>query len=73
MDIFGISFTISGFAALSKPNAIDKFILERGQGVKHSALSKDTRNLKAFINWCRENRYINGEIRDKVFPSGGWL
>jgi len=47
-------------------NTIDKFILERGQEVKRSTLNKDIRNLKAFINWCRENRYLNGEIKVKL-------
>jgi integrase len=43
-------------------NAIDRFILMRGQEVKRSTLNKDIRNLKAFIHWCRKNRYANGEI-----------
>ena len=43
-------------------SAIDKFIIERGQEVKRSTLNKDIRNLKAFIRWCRKNRYANGEI-----------
>jgi len=43
-------------------NAIDKFILERGKEVIRSTLNKDIRNLRAFINWCRKNRYVNGEI-----------
>jgi len=25
-------------------------------------LNKDIRNLKAFIRWCRKNRYVNGEV-----------
>ncbi len=43
-------------------NAIDSFILERGREVKRSTLNKDIRNLKAFIHWCKKNRYTNGEI-----------
>ena len=43
-------------------NAIDTFILERGNEVKRSTLNKDIRNLKAFVRWCRKNRYVNGEI-----------
>ena len=46
-------------------NTIDKFILERGQEVKRTTLNKDIRNLITFINWCRENRYLNGDIRIK--------
>jgi integrase len=43
-------------------NAIDKFILDRGKEIKRSTLNKDIRNLRAFIHWCRKNRYLNGEI-----------
>jgi len=47
-------------------NAIDTFILDRGREIKRSTVNKDIRNLKAFINWCRENRYVNGEIKLKL-------
>jgi len=47
-------------------NAFDKFILDRGKEVVRPTLNKDIRNLKAFINWCRENRYVNGEIKIKL-------
>jgi integrase len=43
-------------------NAIDKFILDRGKEIKRTTLNKDIRNLRAFIHWCRKNRYLNGEI-----------
>ena len=46
-------------------NAIDKFILEREAEVKRPTLSKDIRNLRTFINWCRKKRYMNGEIEIK--------
>ncbi len=46
-------------------NSIDKFILERGGEIKRSTLNKDIRNLKTFINWCRENRYLNGKLKIK--------
>jgi integrase len=46
-------------------NTVDKFILQRGQEVKRTTLNKDIRNLKAFVNWCRENRYLNGNIKLK--------
>jgi len=46
-------------------NSIDKFILERGSQVKRSTLNKDIRNLRTFINWCRQNRYVNGELKIK--------
>ena len=43
-------------------DVIDKFILERGKEVKRSTLNKDIRNMKTFVNWCRKNRYLNGDI-----------
>jgi integrase len=46
-------------------NAIDKYILKRGKEVIRSTVNKDIRNLRAFINWCRKNRYVNGEIEVK--------
>ena len=46
--------------------AIDEFILKRGQEIKRSTLNKDIRNLKAFIHWCRKNRYLNGEIEIRL-------
>ena len=44
---------------------IDKFILQRGSEVKRPTLNKDIRNMKTFINWCKENRYLNGAIKVK--------
>jgi len=44
-------------------NSIDKFILQRGGEVKRTTLNKDIRNLRTFINWCRENRYLNGNLK----------
>ncbi|UCF43225.1 MAG: site-specific integrase [Planctomycetota bacterium] len=46
-------------------NSIDKFVLERGQEIKRTTLNKDIRNLRTFINWCREKRYLNGTIKIK--------
>jgi len=47
-------------------NVIDKFILDRGKEIKRSTLNKDITNLKAFVNWGRENRYMNGDIKLKL-------
>jgi integrase len=46
--------------------AIDEFTLKRGQEIQRSTLNKDIRNLKAFIHWCRKNRYLNGEIEIRL-------
>jgi hypothetical protein len=71
--LYETAFTLSHFERLigrlsSKQitqNIIDKFILDRGKEIKRSTLNKDIRNLKAFANWCRENRYLNGDIQLK--------
>jgi len=51
-------------------HAIDTFIPERGKEVKRSTLNKDISNLRAFLNWCRGNRYVNQyrwtQIRDNL-------
>jgi integrase len=44
-------------------NSIDKFTLQRGTEIKRTTLNKDIRNLRTFINWCREKRYLNGTIK----------
>lgn len=46
-------------------NVIDNFILQRGKEVKRATLNKDIRNLKTFVNWCKEHRYLNGSIKIK--------
>jgi len=46
-------------------NVIDNFILQRSPEIKRATLNKDLRNLKTFINWCRKNRYLNGELEIK--------
>ena len=44
-------------------NTVDKFILLRGEEVKRPTLNKDIRNLKTFVKWCVEHRYIGQEIK----------
>jgi integrase len=44
-------------------SSIDKFVLQRGTEIKRTTLNKDIRNLRTFINWCREKRYLNGTIK----------
>jgi len=46
-------------------NVIDKFILERTNEVKRATLNKDIRNIKTFVYWCREQRYLNGNLKLK--------
>ena len=47
-------------------HTIDTFILDRGKEVKRTTLNKDISNLRAFMNWCRGNRYVNGDIKLKL-------
>ena len=44
---------------------IDKFILERANEVKKATLNKDIRNIKTFVYWCKEQRYLNGNLKLK--------
>ena len=46
-------------------NVIDKFVLERTNEVKRATLNKDIRNIKTFVIWCREKRYLNGNLKLK--------
>ncbi len=46
-------------------NIFDKFILERGTEVQRTTLNKDIRNIKTFVIWCREHRYLNGNLKLK--------
>ena len=46
-------------------SVIDKFILERTKKVKRPTLNKDIRNIKTFVYWCREQRYLNGNLKLK--------
>ncbi len=72
-SIYEVALTLRHFERLVgrcnskqiKQNAIDKYILERGKEVIRSTVNKDIRNLRAFINWCRKNRYVNSEIEIK--------
>jgi len=46
-------------------NVIDKFILDRAIEVGKATLNKDIRNIKTFVYWCREQRYLNGNLKLK--------
>ncbi len=71
--LYEIALSLRNFERLSgrcnskqfTQSVIDQFILQRGSEVKRTTLNKDIRNLKAFVNWCRENRYLNGNIKLK--------
>jgi len=71
--LYEIALSLRNFERLSgrcsskqiTQSVIDQFILQRGSEVKRATLNKDIRNLKAFVNWCRENRYLNGNIKLK--------
>jgi len=72
-SIYEVALTLRHFERLAgkcnskqiTQNAVDKYILERGKEVIRSTVNKDIRNLRAFVRWCRKNRYVNGEIEIK--------
>jgi integrase len=65
-SIYEALLTLGHFDRLAKPSSskqitqplLDKFILDRGQEVQRNTLSKDMRNLNAFLNWAVKNRFI---------------
>jgi integrase len=46
-------------------NVLDQFILDRSQEVQKSTLSKDIRNLNAFLNWAAKNRFVASGLQVK--------
>ena len=44
---------------------LDRFILARDKEVKRYTVNKDISNLKAFIRWAHENRYIDSQLKLK--------
>ncbi len=72
--IYDVSLTLRHFERIvGKCNSkqvtqhtIDKFILKRQKEIKRSTVNKDIRNIKAFVNWYRRYRYINGDISIKL-------
>lgn len=73
-SLYEISLTLRHFHRLAKITAskqltqyiIDRYILERGKEVKRTTLNKDLRNLKAFIHWCQQKKYTNGNLKIKL-------
>jgi len=73
-SLYEISLTLRNFHRLTNvissrqltQNNIDGFILKRGKEVKRTTLNKDIRNIKAFIRWCQQKKYINGNLKVKV-------
>ena len=65
-SIYEARLTLGHFERLVGPdssrqinqNALDKFILDRGNEVKKMTLNKDIRNLNAFLHWAVKNRFI---------------
>jgi len=66
-------WTVNNFAKLILPASskdltqvnINHFIVERQQAVGRWTVNKDISNLKAFVAWAVENRYIRGGIKLK--------
>jgi integrase len=71
--LYEIALTLRNFERLADKwnskqitqSIIDKFVLQRDSEVKRPTLNKDIRNVKTFINWCNQNRYLNGNFKIK--------
>ena len=46
-------------------NIIDKFILERTNEVNRATLNKDIINIKTFVIWYKDQRYLSGNLKLK--------
>lgn len=63
--------TLRHFEALCGPvsskylwqEVIDSFIVERGKGVSKWTLNKDINNIRAFISWATEKRYVSKGLK----------
>jgi len=68
-DVFTGIVTISWkqlveeYRETKKVQGVTEAILQRGSEIKRTTLNKDIGNLRTFINWCREKRYLNGTIK----------
>ena len=73
-SLYEISLTLRNFYRLTNiisskqltQNNIDGFILERGKELKRTTVNKDIRNIKAFIRWCQQKKYTNGNLKVKL-------
>jgi integrase len=65
-SIYEAMLTLGHFKRLTKlessraitQNALDQFMLGRGQEVGRNTLNKDVRNLMAFLNWAAKSRFV---------------
>jgi integrase len=72
-SIYEAMLTLGHFERLSTPqssraitqNALDQFILDRGQEVEKNTLNKDIRNLNAFLTWATKNRFVASGVEIK--------
>ncbi len=72
-SIYEISLTVRNFERLFgalqsrqvTQKVVDEFVLKRGREVGRSTLNKDIRNLHAFINWGKEQKYFNHKLKLK--------
>ncbi len=69
-SIRSIEITLTHFKAINGPvlstkinqKNINGFIAQRRKKVANATINKDIRNLKTFLKWCRENRYISKNL-----------
>jgi integrase len=72
-SIYEAVLTLQHFERLVKPrssrevtqNALDQFVLDRGQEIEKNTLNKDIRNLNAFLTWASRNRFVASGLEVK--------
>jgi len=72
-SIYEVLLTLRHFKRLVDVNSsrdvtqqtLDTFVLRRSKEVKGSTLNKDINNMRAFLNWAEEKRYIASDLKTK--------
>ena len=72
-SIYEALLTLRHFKRLVNPGssrdvtqqALDTFVLERSKEVKGSTLNKDINNMRAFLGWAEDKRYIASDLKLK--------
>jgi len=71
--IYEVLLTLRHFKRIVNPSsssdvtqqALDQFVLDRSKEVEGSTLNKDINNMRAFLNWAEEKRYMASDLKMK--------
>jgi integrase len=72
-SLYEVQLTLRNFRRIVGPStskgitqqALDTFVLKRGEEVGSSTLNKDIRNIHAFLNWAAKNRFVTSGLEIK--------